>query len=262
MEWHNQAYTAIFWHQTQSPFFHANTLLQKIEIKKNKVWTLKKKVYIVLCSVLCSIYCVCVSVFKMQPHAAGEYCSFFVWGSLSTQVCQTSPHSIGSGIPPVQEADVEGFDPFFLFLFFFFFFFSKLKVKRVWKGKKNKAKKSTSMKEVYFLLKAILDQPKSDQLIFLLLINLKLTLNCKQMNNRNIRTLQLTPTQKGQVSWITFSLVKIRSGTNANEDSIDARSKLLPQKFCSFCSCFNPHSALWFFFFLTILQGWLVKENC
>lgn len=33
-EWNSQVYTAVFWHETQSPFFHTNALLWQIEMKK------------------------------------------------------------------------------------------------------------------------------------------------------------------------------------------------------------------------------------
>lgn len=43
----------------------------------------------------------------------------------------------------------------------------------------------------------------------------------------NIGTLQLISMKKGQADRMTFSLVKIRSSTNANEYSIEVRSQLL-----------------------------------
>ena len=77
-EWHSQVYTAIFWHQIWSPFFYTNALLWQIEIRKNKIQTLKRKEYVFLHSVLSSTYCVCVSVFKEQPPTAGDCCFFFL----------------------------------------------------------------------------------------------------------------------------------------------------------------------------------------
>lgn len=103
-EWHTHVYTG-WLGQTWSSFFYANALFQQTEIK-NKIWTLKRKEYVFLHSVLSSTYFVCVSIFKVQPPTAGDCCFFFVSGSLNTQECQTSSHTLGSGIHSVQEENV------------------------------------------------------------------------------------------------------------------------------------------------------------
>lgn len=57
-EWHNWVYMIIFWHQTQSPFFYPNAVFWEIEIKKNKIWTLKKKhmFFTMLCQLLPTVF--------------------------------------------------------------------------------------------------------------------------------------------------------------------------------------------------------------